>query len=96
MRKMPKKVVVYEKYGHFFMVYEILTVKSNYTQAVQKPRCGRFAPGMELWLKDLLVLSTSCTYFHLPRDLQGGLDLLRRSRNHAKMLPINYSASSRY
>jgi hypothetical protein len=25
MRKRPKKVVVYEKYGHFFMVYEILT-----------------------------------------------------------------------
>jgi hypothetical protein len=29
MRKRPKKVVVYEKYGHFFMVYEILTVKIN-------------------------------------------------------------------
>jgi hypothetical protein len=27
MRKRPKKVVVYEKYSHFFMVYEILTVK---------------------------------------------------------------------
>ena len=27
MRKRPKKVVVYEKYGHFFMVYEILTEK---------------------------------------------------------------------
>jgi hypothetical protein len=26
MRKRPKKVVVYEKYGHFFMVYKILTV----------------------------------------------------------------------
>jgi hypothetical protein len=27
MRKRPKKVVVYEKYGHFFMVYVILTVR---------------------------------------------------------------------
>jgi hypothetical protein len=27
MRKRPKKVVVYEKYGHFFMVYKILTVE---------------------------------------------------------------------
>jgi hypothetical protein len=26
MRKRPKKVVVYEKYGHFFMVYEIFSV----------------------------------------------------------------------
>jgi hypothetical protein len=27
MRKRPKKVVVYEKYGHFFMVYEIFSDK---------------------------------------------------------------------
>jgi hypothetical protein len=26
MRKRPKKGVVYEKYGHFFMVYEIFSV----------------------------------------------------------------------
>jgi hypothetical protein len=25
MRKRPKKGVVYEKYGHFFMVYEIFS-----------------------------------------------------------------------
>jgi hypothetical protein len=29
MRKRPKKVVVYEKYGHFFMVYKIFSVDFN-------------------------------------------------------------------
>jgi hypothetical protein len=28
MRKRPKKGVVYEKYGHFFMVYEIFSDKT--------------------------------------------------------------------
>jgi hypothetical protein len=27
IRKRPKKVVVYEKYGHFFMAYKIFSVR---------------------------------------------------------------------
>jgi hypothetical protein len=34
MRKRPKKVVVYKKYGHFFMVYEIFSVKKLTCNAV--------------------------------------------------------------
>jgi hypothetical protein len=36
MRKRPKKVVVYKKYGHFFMVYEIFSVIKTLLQ-VNRP-----------------------------------------------------------
>jgi hypothetical protein len=35
MRKRPKKGVVYEKYGHFFMVYEIFSVFFYYALTTQ-------------------------------------------------------------